>query len=121
MGAELSMASATFGSLEKVAVSAPIKLRDGVVIHTITHGSSPRTTKTANIIPQNKNHRRALALIPESTSAFIMALSMLDIVSKRDKPIIGISNENKSMTPRLVMFYAARKLAQILPFYQGKS
>ncbi len=51
IGAERSIASCTRGSLEKVAVSAPIRPSSGVVAQTIIQGSTPRTTKTATKRP----------------------------------------------------------------------
>jgi hypothetical protein len=50
IGAEVSIASFTLGSLLKVAVIAPSGPSFGIVIQTINHGRSPRITKTAKRI-----------------------------------------------------------------------
>jgi hypothetical protein len=67
-------------------VRAPIGPRDGVDIQTISHGSAPLITKTANNNPQRRNQRRAFWDMVESTSALIMALSILVMVSNRQSP-----------------------------------
>ena len=97
MGADCPIAATTAGSLENVAVSAPMGPRDGVDIQTISHGSAPRITKTANNSPQMRNQRRAFCDIVERTSALIMALSMLVMVSNRQSPAMIRSMEKISM------------------------
>ncbi len=86
MGADSSMAAITAGSFENVAVSAPIGPSEGVVIQMISQGRSPLMTKTAKKSPHVRNHRRAHAAMVERTSALMMALSMLLMVSKRQSP-----------------------------------
>ena len=86
MGDDCSIAAMTSGSLEKVAVRAPTGPSDGVESQTISHGSRPRTAKTANSSPQIRNQRFARSLMVERTSALMMALSMLVIVSNRTRP-----------------------------------
>lgn len=76
----------TCGSLLKAACNNPPGPRDGTTTHKMRKGSTPRTITTAKSIPHNKNHRRAFAPIPESTSAFIIALSMLLIISNKLSP-----------------------------------
>jgi hypothetical protein len=87
IGEEVSMAALMLGSLLKVAVREPRNPRDGVAAHTMSHGKRPRTIKTANNMPQNKNHFRALRLIPPNTSALIIALSTLEMTSKSARPM----------------------------------
>src|SRR5208337_4365387 len=96
-GADLLIAARTTGSLENVAVSAPTGPRDGADIQTITHGSTPPITKTANRILQTRNQRRPLSDIVERTSALIMALSMLVMVSNRQSPAMIRRMERISM------------------------
>ena len=69
---------------------------DGLVAQTITHGRSPRITKTAAIRPHRRNHLRARSLIVARTSALMMALSMLETVSKTMRPatVRIISNQS---------------------------
>lgn len=86
IGAAISIDSFMCGSLLKVAVRASIGPKDGFTAQTISHGSNPRIKKTAKSKPQNKNHFLAFACIVERTSAFITALSMLEIASKRQRP-----------------------------------
>jgi hypothetical protein len=86
MGADCSIAAITTGSLENVAVNAPIGPREEVDNQTISQGSNPRIAKTAMSNPQVKNQRFALSPIVESTSALIIALSMLVIVSNKTRP-----------------------------------
>jgi hypothetical protein len=97
MGADCSIAAITIGSLENVAVNASIGPREGVDIHTISQGSNPRIAKTAINNPQVKNQRLALSPMVESTSALIMALSMLVIVSNKTRPAMIRRMERKSM------------------------
>ena len=85
------------GSPENVAVSAPTGPRDGADIQTISHGSTPRIAKTANRRPQTRNQRRAFSDIVERTSALIMALSMLVMVSNRQSPAMIRRMERISM------------------------
>jgi hypothetical protein len=97
MGADCSIAASTIGSLENVAVKAPIGLNEGVDNHTMSQGSSPRIAKTANKRPQIKNQRRARSPMVESTSALIMALSMLVMVSNKTRPAMIRIMEIKSI------------------------
>jgi hypothetical protein len=97
MGADFSIAAITTGSLENVAVNAPIGPREDVDNQTISQGSNPRIANTAINNPQVKNQRFALSPIVESTSAFIMALSILVIVSNKTRPAMIRSMERKSM------------------------
>lgn len=85
-GADDSIASVTLGSPLNVAVKEPIGPKDGETAQTISHGNTPRTTKTAIRSPQVKNHLFAFSPIPERTWALIMALSTDETVSKRAKP-----------------------------------
>lgn len=64
IGAEVSIAAWTLGSLLNVAVSEPMSPSDGVTAQTMNHGNIPRTIKTAKSIPHNKNHFRAFSLMP---------------------------------------------------------
>src|SRR3989338_3002739 len=85
-GADVSIASATAGSLLKVANNASIGPSVGLTAQTIAHGKRPRTTNTAKRIPQIKNHRRAFSPIVERTSALMIALSILLIASNKQSP-----------------------------------
>jgi hypothetical protein len=82
------MLAATAGSLEKVAVKDPIKPRLGLVAQTISQGSSPRTIKTANSIPHNRNQRLPLGDMVFRTSALMTALSILETISNKERPRI---------------------------------
>ncbi len=95
VGVDDSIASLTDGLLEKVATSEPIGPSFGVTAQTIIQGSNPLITKTANKNPQSKNQRRPFLPMVESTSALTMALSMLEIVSNRQRPTMTIKMENK--------------------------
>ena len=86
IGAAASMDSLICGSLENVAVKAPHGPSEGFVAQTIRSGSSPRTTKTAMTIPQVRNHFLALGFMVWRTSALMMALSTLLMISKRLRP-----------------------------------
>lgn len=97
MGADFSIDSWTVGSLENVAKREPIGPSPGLTAHIIAQGRSPLITKTAKIIPQKRNHLRALACIVESTSAFIMALSILETISNKQSPKVIIKIEKKLM------------------------
>ncbi len=77
---------------EKVAVRDPINHNCGAVAKTISQGRIHLTTKTAISIPQIKNHLLYLGFIVDSTSAFIIALSILDITSKRHSHNITIND-----------------------------
>ena len=70
----------------KVAVSDPKNPKEGFTTQTISHGRSPRTKNTAIRIPHTKKNLLAFCPIVESTSALIMALSILEIISKRQSP-----------------------------------
>jgi hypothetical protein len=80
------MAFCAAGSSVNVAVSACQGLSPGAMTQTISHGNKPRTPKTAIAIPQVRNQRRALACMVASTSALMMALSMLVMDSNTAKP-----------------------------------
>ena len=101
MGADDSMAVATLGSLLKVEVKAPIRPNSGEVAQTISQGRSPLTANTAIINPQSKNHFLALGFIVWRTSALMMALSMLVIVSNTKSPPTIIKIDIMSTTQRL--------------------
>ena len=105
MVADCSMAAMTSGSLEKVAVKAPTGPRDGVESQTISQGRRPRTANTAKISPQTRNHRRVRSLIVESTSALMIALSMLVMVSKRQRPAMMRIIERISMCQNRMGFF----------------
>src|SRR5512146_1554998 len=96
MGADLSTASTTEGSLLNVLISAPHGPKEGVVTHTISQGRTPLMMKTAKSKPQNRNHLRARAPMVERTSALMMALSMLLMVSKRQRPATMSRAESRS-------------------------
>jgi hypothetical protein len=100
IGADCSIAARTTGSFENVAVNAPAGPSDGVDNQTISQGSKPRIAKTANTSPHKRNQRFARLLIIESTSALIMALSMLVIVSNNMRPVIIRTIEKRSITQR---------------------
>src|SRR3989338_1893088 len=85
-GADSSSACWICGSLLKLAVNAPHGPTDGLAIHTINHGKSPRTMKTPKKIPHIKNHLRHLTLMVDNTSALTTALSMLETTSNRQRP-----------------------------------
>jgi hypothetical protein len=104
MGADCSIAAITSGSLENVAVNAPIGPREVVDIQTISQGSNPRIAKTAINNPHVKNQRLALAPMVESTSALIMALSILVIVSNKTRPAMIRRMERISMNSRTYRF-----------------
>ena len=84
-------------SPESVAVNAPTGPSDGVEIQTISQGRRPRTATTANSSPQTRNQRFARSLMVESTSALMIALSMLVIVSNMQRPAITSTMEIMSM------------------------
>ena len=94
-GAELSIASATWGSFEKVAVRAPRNPTLGRTAQTIRRGSNPRTRKTPIKRPHTRNHLFAHGFMVVKTPALMMALSMLEIISKRERPITERSRVNK--------------------------
>jgi hypothetical protein len=104
MGADCSIAVITTGSLENVAVKAPIGPREEVDNQTISQGSNPLIAKTAINNPQVKNQRLALSPIVESTSALIMALSTLVIVSNKTRPAMIRMMERRSMNQELIGF-----------------
>ena len=86
IGAEDSMASFTLGSLLKVAVSEPKNPKEGLTANTMIHGNKPRTTNTAKINPQSKNHLRDFWLMVDKTSALTIALSMELMISNKQRP-----------------------------------
>ena len=95
------MAAATLGSLLKVEVKAPTSPNSGEVAQTISQGRSPLTANTAIINPHNKNHRLAFSFIVRRTSALMMALSMLVIVSNTKSPPIIIKIDIMSIGSKL--------------------
>jgi len=105
MGADCSIAAITTGSLENVAGNAPVGLSEGVDNQTISQGSNPRIAKTANNNPQIKNLRFARSPMDESTSALMMALSMLVIVSNKTRPAIIRVTERRSMNREQIEFF----------------
>ena len=72
--------------MEKAAVSVPEIPNFGFVANNIKKGRRPLTKKTEVRIPHVKNHFLALLLIPPSTSALMMALSILVMISKIARP-----------------------------------
>ena len=70
----------------KVETKAPISPNFGEVAQTISHGNKPLTAKTAMINPQSKNQRLALGFIVCKTSALLLGLSTLVIVSNMKSP-----------------------------------
>jgi len=68
-----------------------------VASQTINQSNSPLTKKTAKNIPQTKNQRLAQACIFESTSALIIALSILETTSNKHKPATIKIMENRSI------------------------
>src|SRR3989338_10409793 len=97
MGADSSITFATFGSELNDAVKEPKKPNEGLEAHRITHGSNPLTRKTAIKIPQSRNHLLAFLDIVERTSALMMALSTLMIISNKTSPKIIRIIENRSI------------------------
>ena len=87
IGADFSIDSKTTGSLLNDAVSALIGPSAGLAAQIIIQGNSPLITSTANNMPQSKNHWCTRRLIVESTSALIIALSILLIISNKHKPL----------------------------------
>ena len=104
IGADDSTASITAGSLENVAVKAPMGPSSGVVAQTITQGNKPLIINTANKRPQIRNHLLAFGDIVESTSAFTIALSILLITSNKQRPAI-VSDIEKIL---MRTFYSAK-------------
>lgn len=97
IGAALSIVSTARGSLLRVAKKLPTGPKDGAAAKTRSHGKIPLTKKTEKIKPQKRNQRRAFSCMVESTCPLIMALSTLEIVSKRESPKIVKSTENISL------------------------
>lgn len=85
-GDDFSIARTISGLLEKVSVRACRKDLFGKKSQTIRNGRSPLTTNTPNNRPQKRNHFRAAGFMVERTSALMMALSTLDMISKRERP-----------------------------------
>lgn len=54
----------------------------------ISQGNNPRTTNTAKIIPQTRNHLRPFGDMVSKTSALTIALSALEIISNNASPRI---------------------------------
>src|SRR3989338_3729192 len=97
-GLDASTDSIISGSELNVAVRASIGPSVGFATQTMSHGSKPRTKKTAMSKPQTKNQRLAFCDIFERTSALITALSIEVIVSKRTKPkTVSISGKKSIM------------------------
>src|SRR4030066_931315 len=98
IGADCSIDSIPFGSLLKEAVNAPTGPSEGFTIQTMNQGKRPLTRNTEESIPQNKNHRRAFCCMVDKTSALIIALSILLIVSNNTNPATIKLIEIKSMS-----------------------
>src|SRR3989344_2006231 len=94
IGADFPIDSATTGSLDHAAERTCIGVSEVLKAQTMRNGSSPRTKNTEKNIPQVKNHLLALAPMPESTSALMMALSTEEIASKSERPSIVIMAPN---------------------------
>lgn len=99
----------TIGSLENVAINAPYGLSEGVDIQTIIQGITPRIAKTANSNPHTKNQRFARSVIVESTSALMIALSMLEMVSNKTRPAIIRMIEKRSIKHEHIRFFYLKK------------
>ena len=85
-GAADSTAACTPALPESAAVNAPIGPRLGTVAQTMAHGNRPRTTTTAMMNPQKRNHLRDFSSIVPRISALMTALSMLEMISNRQRP-----------------------------------
>ena len=83
IGADFSIDSTTWGSPLKEAINASHGPSVGFVAQMMTQGNKPRTIKTANTIPQRRNHRLARAETVPRTWALITALSIELTTSKR--------------------------------------
>ena len=116
MGADFSIDSCTTGLLVHAADKTCIGDNDVLKAHIIKNGNKPLTKNTAIKIPHVRNQRLARAPIVESTSALIIALSMDEIASKRDRPIIVSIAENNI----LIFYILDRPLANFGSF-NGKS
>ena len=75
----------------KVLLHAPIGPREGFAAHKIPHGRRPRTRKTDRRIPHKRNHFLAFCPIVDKMSALMIALSILAIDSKMNRPITMIT------------------------------
>jgi len=80
-----------------VAKNASTGPREGVASQTISQGSTPRMMKTAKRRPQSRNQRRYFSCMVERTSALMMALSMPETVSKRQRPATIRMPDRRSM------------------------
>ena len=105
-GADISMAAITAVSPDRVACITPQNPSEGLSIYTMMKGRTPRTTKTANNMPQKRNHRRAFLDMVERTSAFMTALSMLLTISKIMSPATVNSRKITSTISDLYVFKA---------------
>src|SRR5450759_1138424 len=103
-GDESSITFLISGLSLNVDVNAPTGPRVGFVAHTMSHGSIPLTTKTANSNPYERNHFLARSDIVERTSALITALSMLLIVSNSIRPTTISIIEKISIIPRFLVY-----------------
>lgn len=97
------MAVITLGSELKAAVNAPTSPSSGFITQTIAQGKTPLSIKTANKSPQNKNHFLAFLPIVDRTSAFIIALSIEEIVSNKINPQTVSAIANRSIF--FIIFY----------------
>ena len=97
IGAVDSIAATTAGSLLRVLMKAPTGPRCGFVAQTMAQGRTPLITNTAKISPHKRNHLWYFLFIVERTSAFIMALSMLLIVSNKHNPKIVTMIANREI------------------------
>ena len=97
IGADSSITFAISGSELNEDVKASIGPKLGLFAHNISQGSKPLTRKTAIKMPHIKNHLLALLDIVPRTSALMIALSTLIIISKRANPKTINNRENKSI------------------------
>ena len=86
IGDDASIAFATDGSLLKVDANAPTTPRLGEVSQTISQGKKPSYGKYCYDKAPKQKPSSGFFFIVRRTSAFIMALSMLVIVSKTKSP-----------------------------------
>src|SRR3989344_2761548 len=86
IGADFSMISTICGSELSEAVNDPTKPRLGLLTHTMSHGNKPLTRNTAIRMPQRRNHRCPLGDMVLSTSALMIALSTLMMISNNASP-----------------------------------
>lgn len=86
IGADFSIISPIAGLLLNAAVQTSVISRLGLLIQKMMNGSNPLMTNTAISMPHIRNQRLAHWDIFDRTSALIIALSMLVIISKRLSP-----------------------------------